>query len=246
MYHQGAFEQEINVSNLYAREFMLTDNGLLVTNPEDSPNEKHLTTALEVNLEGEVLQVLGGEPKQSFHPIRFFQADREHIYINDCANNQIVIYNKGNSEIEKVEFSTDSSHKVGIVDFWVADEDNIFVATSIGEASDNKVLLSRLDENTKVTNYSTLVSSKDMFPVTGLPQKELNGEFSYFVYSEENYPAFIKYYQEFHQLPSFSLIKDTYVHQDYPEITIQKEKIDEIANLFQSRLKPHTILFKKL
>ena len=149
-------------------------------------------------------------------------------------------------EIEKVEFSTDSSHKVGIVDFWVADEDNIFVATSIGEASDNKVLLSRLDENTKVTNYSTLVSSKDMFPVTGLPQKELNGEFSYFVYSEENYPAFIKYYQEFHQLPSFSLIKDTYVHQDYPEITIQKEKIDEIANLFQSRLKPHTILFKKL
>ena len=246
VYHQEAFEQEINASNLYAKEFMLTANGLLVTNPEDSPNEKYRTTALEVNLEGEVLQVLGGEPKQSFHPIRFFQTDREHIYINDCANNQIVIYNKGNSEIEKVEFSTDSSHKVGIVDFWVADEDNIFVATSIGEASDNKVLLSRLDENTKVTNYSTLVSSKDMFPVTGLPQKELNGEFSYFVYSEENYPAFIKYYQEFHQLPSFSLIKDTYVHQDYPEITIQKEKIDEIANLFQSRLKPNTILLKKL
>lgn len=38
----------------------------------------------------------------------------------------------------------------------------------------------------------------------------------------------------------------TYVHQDYPEITIQKEKIDEIANLFQNRLKPNTILLKKL
>src|SRR5690606_2919083 len=135
-----------NISDLYARAFMLTDNGLIVINPEDSPHGKHLTTALEVNLEGEVLQVLGGEPKTSFYPIKYFQTDKDHIYLNDCANSQIVIYNKVNSEIEKVEFSTDSSQKIGIVDFWVADEDNIFIATSIGEAGDGKVILSRLDE----------------------------------------------------------------------------------------------------
>lgn len=229
------FEKDNSVSEVFieeplnARDFSIYDSGLLLINPSEGilglPN-----TILSYHFKNDSVSDFGGIPINDFFiPVKYFQKYGSDIYINDISTSSLVHFN-GKKPEKILEFNFGYPGKAKIVDFWILDKSSIFLFASSMDNQKNGLFYVKNQNNP--SRVSGLISPFDLLPINGFPFNELNGEFDYFVYLDEEYESIISFFDGLDNFKSFESDGNQYVFKELPELRIDKDKVDLLKKQF--------------
>jgi hypothetical protein len=228
---------------LHTRGFQKTNNGFLLISPDES-YEQNRSPIVEIDQQGKVLNLMGGEMMEKLAiPMKYFQKVANSIYINDMFNNQIVVFNMDSNTIEYLKFGIEDGSSFQIIDFWQVSPENCFVMTAVTKGEDDSIVISSIEKEEFVSNFSSFVCSLDLLTMSSFPTNDDKGEFDYTLLTDEYFPAFSAYLDNATTASgSLTSRDDEYTYEDF---SVKKEKFDANRAKIQGIMGENKILMRK-
>jgi hypothetical protein len=237
------FNYELKDINLQIRDFNKSKNGYILVNPHESYLNNQ-STIIEIDSNGLVLKQIGDEPdSKTFIPNTFFQKFSSKIYINDNSSQSIKIYDQMNGSIKSINFKISGEDRSNLVDFWVANEENMF--TIFPARNDSIILFSQIQDFKFLKNLKGVFSSFDFLPVNKFPYQELENKYDYLIYNSEEVENLLKYYQSFSEAESFIEENGNYYLREDKNFLIPREKIQRLISQLELAKNSNSILVRK-
>ncbi|MFC3416219.1 6-bladed beta-propeller [Algoriphagus hitonicola] len=242
-FSDGKFNYELENIHLQVRDFCKSDKGYILVNPQESYLD-YRSTIVESDSSGTILNQLGGEPDyKASLPNTFFQKFSNTIYINDNPNQEIILYDQLRNSQEKLEFKISGEDRPQLVDFWVADAENIF--TVFPAKNDSIILFSQIKNSKFLRNLKGIFSSDDFLPVNKFPYRAIRDNYDYLIYNTEELKSLLDYFQYFPEAKSYVEENGMYYLKEDKRFSISKEKIQAIVSQLDSIKNSNSILIRK-